>query len=163
MASHSAADHNDPNLYDGLGHHIGSVQTYLAVFGSLLLFTALTYAVSFADLGAYALPIAMLVAFVKASLVATFFMHLKYDERFNVLIFVSSLFFVGVFFGFTLLDIGSRGSVTEVEGYRTYYTENNLDFGPPRDAAEAEGAPAAPAAAGDEGAGDEAPGDEAEH
>lgn len=150
MASHSAAEHADPNHYDGLGHHIGSVQTYVAVFGSLLLFTALTYAVSFADLGAFAFPIAMLVAFVKAGLVATFFMHLKYDEKFNVLIFVSSIFFVAVFFGFTLMDIMTRGAVTDVEAYRTYYVDNNLSYGPQHDteaaaAPEADEAPAAEA------------------
>jgi cytochrome c oxidase subunit 4 len=146
MASHSAAEHADPNHVDGLGHHIGSVQTYVAVFGSLLLFTALTYGVSFADLGAFAFPIAMLVAFVKAGLVATFFMHLKYDEKFNVLIFVSSIFFVGIFFGFTLMDLMTRGSVTETEAYRTYYIDNNIGFGPQHAEAAAPAAGDAPAA-----------------
>jgi cytochrome c oxidase subunit 4 len=123
MASH-AADHLDPTNYDGLGHHIASVQTYVAVFGSLLFFTFLTYAVSFANLGDYALLVAMMVAFVKAGLVATFFMHLKYDERFNVVVFLSSLFFIAVFFGFTLMDLGTRSVITTDESYMHWWNEN---------------------------------------
>lgn len=122
--STSHDSHNDPTKYDGLGHHIASLQTYVAVFGSLLFFTALTYAVSFADLGPFALLIAMMVASVKVFLVATFFMHLKYDEKFNVLVFVSSIFFIAVFFGFTMVDLGSRTVITEVEGYHTWWAEN---------------------------------------
>jgi cytochrome c oxidase subunit 4 len=122
--STSHDSHSDPTQYDGLGHHIASLQTYIAVFGSLLFFTALTYAVSFADLGPFALLIAMMVAGVKAFLVATFFMHLKYDEKFNVLVFISSLFFIAVFFGFTLMDLGSRAVITETEDYHTWWAEN---------------------------------------
>lgn len=122
--STSHDSHSDPTQYDGLGHHIASLQTYIAVFGSLLFFTALTYAVSFADLGSFALLIAMMVAGVKAFLVGTFFMHLKYDEKFNVLVFLSSIFFVAVFFGFTLMDLGSRAVITETEDYHTWWDEN---------------------------------------
>jgi caa(3)-type oxidase subunit IV len=122
--STSHDSHSDPTKYDGLGHHIASLQTYVAVFGSLLFFTALTYAVSFADLGPFALLIAMMVACVKVFLVATFFMHLKYDEKFNVLVFVSSIFFIAVFFGFTMIDLGSRSVITEVEGYHTWWAEH---------------------------------------
>ena len=122
--STSHESHSDPTQYDGLGHHIASLQTYIAVFGSLLFFTALTYAVSFADLGPFALLIAMMVAGVKAFLVATFFMHLKYDEKFNVLVFLSSVFFIAVFFGFTLMDLGSRAVITETEAYHTWWSEN---------------------------------------
>ena len=132
--STSHDSHSDPTQYDGLGHHIASLQTYIAVFGSLLFFTALTYAVSFADLGSFALMIAMMVAGVKAFLVATFFMHLKYDEKFNVLVFLSSVFFIAVFFGFCLMDLGSRAVITETEDYHTWWAENPdarpIGFGP---------------------------------
>ena len=153
--STSHDSHSDPTKYDGLGHHIASLQTYIAVFGSLLFFTALTYAVSFADLGSFALMIAMMVAGVKAFLVGTFFMHLKYDEKFNVLVFLSSLFFVSVFFGFCLMDLGSRAVITETEDYHTWWDDNPdarpIAFGPApvvEVPAEADTAHAEPAADG---------------
>lgn len=134
------AAHSDPH-YDGLGHHISPVRVYWLVFAALLVFTGLTYAVSFAKLGPASLPVAMLVACIKATLVCTFFMHLKYDERFNVLVFVSSLFFMAVFFGFTMLDVASRALVDPIEGYGVY-----RQYNPPAAPAEAAPADAAPAA-----------------
>lgn len=109
--------------HDELGAHISPLQTYFAVFGALLVFTVLTYAVSLADLGPFAFPIAMVVAFCKAFLVATFFMHLKYDERFNVVVFVSSLFFVSVFAFFTIIDVTGRGALRPEEGYYVFQEE----------------------------------------
>lgn len=136
----------DPHV-DGLGHHISPLRVYLAVFGALLVFTVLTFAVSFAGLGPAALPVAMLVASVKATLVCTFFMHLKYDERFNVLIFLSSLFFMGVFFAFTMMDVATRALVDPVEGYGVYETDNPDRAGRSTRAAEEQAAAAAAAAA----------------
>ncbi len=117
---------DDPH-YDGLGHHISPVRLYWVVFGALLVFTGLTYAVSFADLGPAALPVAMLVACVKASLVCTFFMHLKYDERFNVLVFLSSIFFMLVFFAFTMMDVTTRAIIHPIEGNGVYEEHNPED------------------------------------
>jgi cytochrome c oxidase subunit 4 len=107
MSAHTA--HADSH------HHVTPLPTYFAVYGALLVFTVLTYAVSFANLGPFAFFVAMLVATIKATMVCAYFMHMKYDERFNVLIFLSSLFFVGLFFAFTLIDEGSRGMVNPEE------------------------------------------------
>ena len=41
--------------------------------------------------------IAMLIAGVKASLVALFFMHLRWDRPVNAIVFCSTLFFLGLF------------------------------------------------------------------
>lgn len=104
-------------------HHVMSIQTHIAVFGALLTMTVLTYAVSFLELEQFALPVAMLVASIKALLVAGFFMHLRWDEKFNSVIFFSSFFFIGVFFAFTLLDLGGRGMVNEEEEHGFYDAE----------------------------------------
>lgn len=117
------ATNTDPTV-DGLGHHISPVRVYWMVFGALLIFTVLTYLVSFAQLGPAALPVAMLVASAKATLVATFFMHLKYDERFNMLVFLSTLFFVGLFFAFTMLDVTSRALFDPIEAPGQYELRN---------------------------------------
>ena len=95
-------------------HHITPLKTYYAVFGALIVLTGLTYAVSFAGFPpVQSVIIAMVVAMTKASLVALWFMHLKYDTKFNIFVFVSALWFMAVFFVFTMFDLGSRGRVLE--------------------------------------------------
>ena len=55
-----------------------------------------------------AIIIALIIAFVKASLVCAFFMHLKFDGPLNRAVFVSGLFFLSLFFLFTLADTLTR-------------------------------------------------------
>jgi cytochrome c oxidase subunit 4 len=58
-----------------------SLRTTLAVFAALLLLTVVTVLVSYVDLGAGNVVVALLIASAKASLVALFFMHLKGESR----------------------------------------------------------------------------------
>ncbi len=62
----------------GTGH---SRSTGIAVFVALVLLTAVTVLVSYVDLGLMNAVVALLIASVKASLVALFFMHLKGESR----------------------------------------------------------------------------------
>ena len=95
--------------------HISPTSMYIKVLVGLFILTALTYAVSYADLGPASLPVAMIVAAMKATLVCAFFMHLKYDDKFNVFIFVASLLFVAIFFTFTIFDMESRDRLVEIQ------------------------------------------------
>ncbi len=88
--------------------HLSPVSLYNKIIGILFVLTGLTYAVSFADLGAASLTVAMLVAFVKATLVIAYFMHLKYDDKYHLFVFAGTILFVGIFFGFTLFDMDAR-------------------------------------------------------
>lgn len=107
--AHAADEH-----HDGLGHHISPLSTYLIVYGALLVLTVITVLVSYAELPpAQSIPAAIAVASVKATLVAAWFMHLKYDSRFNIFIFLSALWFMAAFFVFTFFDLASRDMVTE--------------------------------------------------
>ena len=58
------------------------------------------------------LPLAAFIAFgiaaVKAYLVMAWFMHLKYDEPSNRIIFATGFFFLAVLFLFCVLDIFTR-------------------------------------------------------
>lgn len=97
-------------------HHITPLKTYLAVAGTLLFLTAVTVWVSYFDFGSFNIVIAMGVASLKASIVALFFMHLLWDDKKNLTMFVMSLMFLGIFITVTLLDTGFRGGVnSEVE------------------------------------------------
>ena len=77
---------------------------------TLVCLTVLTVAQSYVDLGKLNLAVVILIASTKAALVATFFMHLKYDNKFNVLIFISCIFFIGIFFTYTMNDTNYRGT-----------------------------------------------------
>jgi len=89
-------------------HHVMAISTYLKVFGALIFLTFLTYLVSYLDLGSAALPVAMVVAFIKAGAVVGYFMHLKFDSRFHAFAFFSTLLFVAIFFVITFFDIKTR-------------------------------------------------------
>ncbi len=98
--SHGSHDHHE--------HHVLPLSIYFGVFFVLMILTYITVKVSHMGLGALAIPVAMAVAIVKAGFVVGYFMHLRYDDRFLTLIFASSVLFLGVFFAFTVFDLGSR-------------------------------------------------------
>lgn len=89
----------------------------LKIWGALLCLTLVTVAVAKVDLGGFwNLIIALAVATVKASLVALFFMGLKYDHKENVVIFLGSFIFVAIFIILTLGDVFSRPSNYQISG-----------------------------------------------
>jgi len=88
---------------DAIGH-IVPVRILLAVWAALLVLTVLTVAASWIDLGGLNLWAALAIATFKASLVALYFMHLRYDRPFNAVVFLSAFFFVMLFVGLALID-----------------------------------------------------------
>ena len=101
----------------GHEHEHMPLKTYFIIYGALLCLTVVTVGVSVIGLpSTLSIVVAMCVAAVKGVLVATWFMHLKYDRKFNVFIFVASFWFMAVFFIFTMTDISSRGDILAVTG-----------------------------------------------
>jgi cytochrome c oxidase subunit IV len=86
--------------------HVLPVWILLATWGALIVLTVLTVAATKVDLGALNLWLALAIATVKASLVALYFMHLRYDRPIHAVIFVSTLCFVALFVVFLLMDTG---------------------------------------------------------
>ncbi len=84
--------------------HVVDIRILLGVFAALMVLTAITVAVSYFDFGALNLAVAMGVATVKATLVALFFMHLRYDSVFNSIVFLIGVAFLGLFLSITMLD-----------------------------------------------------------
>src|SRR5688572_32113176 len=56
--------------------HVLPLWVYLATWGALMVLTIITVAVSYVDIGAFNLIVALLVATIKATIVALMFMHL---------------------------------------------------------------------------------------
>jgi cytochrome c oxidase subunit 4 len=86
------------------GVHAVPRRVLLGVYGLLLLCTVITVAVSRIDLGDANIWVALLIAFIKGSLVVMYFMHLRWDSPFNGLVLMAALFFVALFIGLALLD-----------------------------------------------------------
>lgn len=89
--------------------HPAPTKLLFAVFVGLIILTILTVLTSAMgpSLGippAFAFPLAMIIATMKAFLVCAFFMHMWWDKGFNVLAFLSSVLFVALFIGMTLTD-----------------------------------------------------------
>ncbi|NUN14637.1 MAG: cytochrome C oxidase subunit IV family protein [Myxococcales bacterium] len=98
-------------------HHVLPMKVYYGVFGALMVLTVITVGVSYMHLPPTAsIFAAMVVAIVKAALVAGYFMHLKYDDKFNALVFGISVLFLVLFFAFTLIDLDTRSVVKVEEG-----------------------------------------------
>ena len=92
-------------------HHITPKKTLIQVFLALIALTVLTVVTSRMDLGALNIPVALLIAFVKATFVILIFMALRYDNRINAVVFALGSVFVIVFLIFTLLDTAFRGDL----------------------------------------------------
>ena len=84
--------------------HVMPAGVLVAVFAVLIVLTGLTVAAAGVDLGAANLSVALGIATVKATLVALYFMHLRYDSPFNALVFVTALVFLALFLSLTMLD-----------------------------------------------------------
>jgi cytochrome c oxidase subunit 4 len=98
-----ATDHGDTSGRADMAH-VMPVPVLLGVFVTLISLTVLTVAVTWHDFGSWNLLIALAIATIKASLVALYFMHLRYDHPFNGLVFVVALVFLALFMSLTLLD-----------------------------------------------------------
>lgn len=84
------------------------VKTYYMVFGALMVFTIITVGVSYLELTTpLAVTVALVVAIIKGSLVALFFMHLLHERKVIYwALALTAIFFVFVMFVplFTNLD-----------------------------------------------------------
>ncbi|HKJ68722.1 MAG TPA: cytochrome C oxidase subunit IV family protein [bacterium] len=97
--------------------HIISAKTYLTVGAALFLLTGLTVAISFVHLGPFNLVVAIGIAALKASLVAFIFMHLYYDNKLYLTIFLMAILMLAFFIVLTLFDTLRRGDLyQEVAG-----------------------------------------------
>ena len=93
-------------------HIIVPVRTYVVIFVSLLVLTAVTYVVATQDFGWMNTPIALAVALGKASLVVIYFMHVRYSARLVWVIVGSALFWMAILFAFTFADYLTRGRLS---------------------------------------------------
>lgn len=90
-------------------HHVVPIKTYFAVFAALMVFTGITVAAAFVDLGALNNVVMLGIAIAKATLVVLFFMHVKYGTRMIHLVAAGGFLWLLLLFGLTMQDYLSRG------------------------------------------------------
>ena len=119
MSEH-AHDPSEAAHGDGHDHglaHTTPVPLLVGILGALLVLTILTVSVTSFDLGQQGnLIVAMVIATVKAALVVTFFMHLLWDKKFHLILFLTSVLFVILFLSMTITDRGEYDK--DIEAFR---------------------------------------------
>jgi len=88
--------------------HLLSYKQLLAVLFSLIGLTGLTVFASQINFGALNIFIALIIAAFKASLVALFFMHLKYESGLIKGTFLTTLAMLSICVGLMLIDVAFR-------------------------------------------------------
>ena len=86
----------------------GGPKVYTRNLIGLLILTVITVVAAGFDFGSANVVIALGIASLKASLVALFFMHLRWEKRINAIIAVAGFLFLGLFLLFSALDQKSR-------------------------------------------------------
>ncbi len=106
------------------GHTIVAASTLMLVLSILVVLTLVTVGAALLEAWlvetfhvqpeiatAINVGICLAIAAVKTTLVVMYFMQLKYDNPVNTMIFIFCLSGVACFLGFTMLDLGNRGTI----------------------------------------------------
>jgi len=83
-------------------------RTYLLVWIALLVLAAATFGLSSLGLGAFHMPVALLIAGAKAALIALFFMHLSRERGSIPLALGVSIALLAILILFTTADVRTR-------------------------------------------------------
>lgn len=97
--------------------HVVPLVTYVSVFLALMVGTGLTTYVAYIDLGVFNTVVALLIAFIKMSLVVLFFMHVKYNKGLTRLVIVGAFFWLAIMMSISLADELSRNWTPVVHGW----------------------------------------------
>jgi cytochrome c oxidase subunit 4 len=101
MSTHTEHAHEHHEHHESAGVY---VKTLLA----LLVLTVITVGASYIDFGSGNVVIALFIATIKATLVALFFMHLRYEKPVNGIIATAGFLFLGIFLMFCFMDQDTR-------------------------------------------------------
>jgi cytochrome c oxidase subunit 4 len=88
--------------------HVVPKKLYILVFAALIVFTGLTTGVAFINLGKWNTVVALAIAVCKASLVALFFMHLRWSSGLMRMVLLAALVWFAILVALTLSDEFTR-------------------------------------------------------
>ncbi|HEY8668723.1 MAG TPA: cytochrome C oxidase subunit IV family protein [Tepidisphaeraceae bacterium] len=103
--TNSTESHSSEAASSAAEIHIASPLMLIGVFAGLLALTAITLAASSVDMGSIVnFWLALVIAAAQASLMAVYFMQLRWDNLFHGVVLVAAAFFVALFIGIAVLD-----------------------------------------------------------
>lgn len=117
MSTHTGHPHAHGHESHGRAHahdDHGGAGLYVKTLLALLFLTIITVGASYIDFGSGNVVIALFIATIKATLVALFFMHLRYEKPVNAVIAVAGFLFLGIFLMFCFIDFDSRQNLQPV-------------------------------------------------
>jgi cytochrome c oxidase subunit 4 len=91
-----------------MAQHIVSRRMYYQVFAALLVFTGITVAVAFLNLGPLNTIVALAIAVIKALLVVLIFMHVRYSSRLTGVVVAGGVFWLLLLIALTMSDYLTR-------------------------------------------------------
>lgn len=94
-----------------MSQHVVPQRIYFAIFGALMVLTAVTVFVAFIDLGILNNVIMLTIACTKALLVILYFMHVRYSSRLTWVFVAAGFFWLAILLAFTLADYITRGTI----------------------------------------------------
>ena len=94
--------------------HLVPVWIYVAIWATLMVFTALTVFAATVELGVFNIVVALLIATIKGTLVALFFMHLRYSTKLTMVTVVAAIFFLLIMFSLSMTDYLTRAWSTSI-------------------------------------------------
>jgi len=114
--SDQKGSHTHPYDHDTGGdghqdHYIIPDAVIYKTLAALLVLTAITVGMSYVHLGTFNFIVGIIVATMKAFLVASIFMNLSHDDKSNSVIFGSAFIFLTIFIGLVSPDFLFRGDV----------------------------------------------------
>ena len=122
-SDHAGDAHEGGHADHGLAHTM-PIPLLVGILALLLVLTIFTVSVTSFDLGAQGnLIVAMVIATVKAGLVVMFFMHLFWDKKFHLILFLTSILFVILFLSMAVTDRGEYDK--DVEAFRAAQAQLN--------------------------------------
>jgi cytochrome c oxidase subunit 4 len=91
--------------------HVVPIRLYVIIFATLLVLTAVTTAVAYVNLGPFNVVVMLVIAFLKASLVILYFMHVRFTGRLTQIAAVSGFAWLTILIVLTLSDVLTRAIV----------------------------------------------------
>src|ERR687894_170597 len=98
-----ASSNQDPH-----GEFHVSMATYNIIFLWLMVLLVVTVVAAFINLGPLNMPVAMIIASIKAALVVLYFMHVKFASRLTKVFVAASFLWLVILFAMTFMDYFSR-------------------------------------------------------
>ena len=102
----SGQEHFDPMS------HVVPIRMYVTIWAALMIFTGLTVFAATVELHVFNIVLALLIATIKGTLVALFFMHLRYSTKLTMVTVIAAIFFLFILFGLSMTDYLTRAWLT---------------------------------------------------